>query len=60
LQPAQLALMLELANRRVRSADDLAEALDLPVLGTIAAAAGMLKRSRKFKGAAVAASGARA
>ena len=31
-----LALMLELANRRVRSAQDLAEALDLPVLGTIA------------------------
>ena len=42
--------MLELANRRVRSADDLAEALDLPVLGTIAAAGGMLKR----KGAAAA------
>ena len=40
-----LALMLELANRRVRSADDLAEALDLPVLGTIASAGGMLKRS---------------
>lgn len=31
-----LALMLELANRRVRSADDLADALNLPVLGTIA------------------------
>ncbi len=31
-----LALMLELANRRVRSVDDLAEALGLPVLGTIA------------------------
>jgi chain length determinant protein EpsF len=31
-----LALMLELSNRRVRSAQDLAEALDLPVLGTIA------------------------
>jgi len=39
-----LALVLELANRRVRSADDLAEALDLPVLGSIASAAGMLKR----------------
>ncbi len=30
------ALMLELANRRVRSADDLAEALGLPVLASIA------------------------
>ena len=33
-----LALVLELVNRRVRSARDLAEALELPVLGTIAAA----------------------
>lgn len=33
-----LALVLELVNRRVRSGRDLAEALDLPVLGTIAAA----------------------
>ena len=55
-----LALMLELANRRVRSADDLAEALDLPVLGSIAAARGMLKRSSTPKGPALAASGARA
>jgi chain length determinant protein EpsF len=39
-----LALMLELANRRVRSADDLSEALDLPVLGTIAAAGSMVRR----------------
>jgi succinoglycan biosynthesis transport protein ExoP len=31
-----LALVLELANRRVRSVDDLADALGLPVLGTIA------------------------
>jgi len=31
-----LALMLELANRRVRSAADLSDALDLPVLGSIA------------------------
>ena len=31
-----LALMLELANRRVRSAADLADALGLPVLGSIA------------------------
>jgi len=40
-----LALMLELANRKVRSADDLAEALDLPVLGAIASAGRSLKRS---------------
>lgn len=31
-----LALMLELANRRVRSAQDLADALDIPLLGSIA------------------------
>ena len=31
-----LALLLELINRRVRSTTDLAEALDLPVLGSIA------------------------
>jgi len=31
-----LALLLELANRRVRSVDDLLEALNLPVLGSIA------------------------
>ena len=55
-----LALMLELANRRVRSADDLSEALDLPVLGTIAAAGGMLNRSKKLKGPVLATSGARA
>jgi chain length determinant protein EpsF len=30
------ALMLELGNRRVRSAEDLAEAIDLPLLATIA------------------------
>jgi len=30
------ALMLELVNRRVRSAEDLSEAIDLPVLATIA------------------------
>jgi polysaccharide biosynthesis transport protein len=33
-----LALVLELVNRRVRSARDLMEALELPVLGTIATA----------------------
>ena len=31
-----LALILELTNRRVRSTEDLAEALDIPVLGSIA------------------------
>lgn len=36
-----LALVLELVNRRVRSGRDLAEALELPVLGTIAAAPSM-------------------
>ncbi len=40
-----LALMLELANRKVRSADDLSEALDLPVLGSIASAGRLLKRT---------------
>jgi len=40
-----LALALELMNRRVRSADDLVEALELPVLGTISSAAGMLKHT---------------
>ena len=38
-----LALMLELSNRRVRSAQDLADALDLPVLGAISSATGMLQ-----------------
>jgi succinoglycan biosynthesis transport protein ExoP len=40
-----LALTLELANRHVRSAQDLLEALDLPVLGSISSAAGMLKQA---------------
>jgi chain length determinant protein EpsF len=35
-----LALMLELTQRYVRSAQDLAEALELPVLGSIGSAAG--------------------
>jgi capsular polysaccharide biosynthesis protein len=56
-----LALMLELANRKVRSADDLAEALDLPVLGAIASAGRALKRSGGYKPNGPAAlSGARA
>ncbi len=41
-----LALLLELSNRRVRSAHDLAEALELPVLGTISSATALLKRAR--------------
>jgi polysaccharide biosynthesis transport protein len=42
-----IALMLELMSRRVRSSDDLAEALNMPVLGSIASAAGMLKAAAK-------------
>lgn len=42
-----LALLLELMNRRVRSADDLSEALNMPVLGSIASAVGMLKHAAK-------------
>ena len=40
LMGVALALTLELLNRRVRSAQDLAEALDMPVLGSISSAAG--------------------
>ena len=38
-----LALVLELLSRRVRSAEDLVEALEIPLLGAISSAAGMLK-----------------
>lgn len=38
LMGVALAMMLELMNRRVRSAQDLAEVLDLPVLGSISSA----------------------
>ena len=57
-----LALMLELANRKVRSADDLSEALDLPVLGSIASAGRLLKRtgSSTKPGNTLAITGARA
>lgn len=41
-----LALALELANRRVRSTEDLMETLNLPVLGSIASAVGILKNAR--------------
>ena len=40
-----LALVLELTNRRIRSVEDLSEALNLPILGTIASASGMLKHT---------------
>jgi chain length determinant protein EpsF len=40
-----LALVLELANRRVRSGDDIADALGVPLLGSISSASGMLKRN---------------
>ncbi len=39
-----LALMLELTNRRVRSPEDLFEALALPVLGSVSSASRTLKR----------------
>ena len=55
-----LALMLELSNRRVRSAEDLLEALDLPVLGAISSAAGMLKQTNKHTLAKAITTGARA
>jgi chain length determinant protein EpsF len=41
-----LALVLELSNRRVRSAEDLAEALEVPVLGAVSSANGLLKLAR--------------
>ncbi|MDR7376907.1 chain length determinant protein EpsF [Rhodoferax ferrireducens] len=46
-----LSLVLELANRRVRSTEDLIEALDLPVLGSISSASGILKLSNNSSGA---------
>lgn len=42
------ALMLELGNRRVRSAQDLADTLGLPVLATISSAEGEMPRRRLF------------
>lgn len=38
-----MALLLELANRRVRSTHDLVDALNLPTLGSVSTATGMLK-----------------
>ncbi|MDO9199519.1 chain length determinant protein EpsF [Rhodoferax sp.] len=55
-----VALMLELANRRVRSAQDLVEALDLPVLGAISSAAGMLQHATQNTLAKTATTGAHA
>lgn len=40
-----LALLLELINRRIRSTEDLVEALEIPVLGTISSASGMFTRN---------------
>jgi polysaccharide biosynthesis transport protein len=40
-----LALLMELMNRRIRSTEDLVEALELPVLGAISSASGMFKRT---------------
>jgi len=41
-----LALMLELKDRRVRSAQDLFDALDIPVLGTIGSALNLLPSAK--------------
>jgi len=41
-----LALMLELKNRKVRSTQDLAQALDLPVLGSIGSAMSLLQHKK--------------
>jgi len=41
-----LALVLELSNRRVRSTEDLVDALEVPVLGAISSAGGLLRLSR--------------
>ena len=54
-----LAVVLELLNRRVRSTYDLVEALNLPVLGSIASASTMIKRSGPGKLAALTSNGAR-
>jgi chain length determinant protein EpsF len=42
-----MALALELANRKIRSTEDLMETLNLPLLGSVASAAGILKNSRQ-------------
>jgi chain length determinant protein EpsF len=55
-----MALMLELLNRRVRSTQDLLEALSLPVLGSIGSAAGMFKHTTPHPSVKTATTGARA
>lgn len=44
------ALILELANRKIRSTQDLVEVLDVPVLGSISSAAGMLRLKQNHSG----------
>lgn len=46
-----VALLLEFANRRVRSAQDLAETLNLPILGSVTTATGLLKSTAAGSGA---------
>jgi chain length determinant protein EpsF len=55
-----MALMLELINRRVRSTQDLLEALSLPVLGSRGSAAGMFKHTTPPPSGETAPTGARA
>lgn len=55
-----LALMLEVTRRHVRSTQDLLEALDLPVLGSISSAAGMFKQASQNTLAKPATTGAHA
>ena len=55
-----LALLLELAHRRVRSADDLVEALNLPVLGSIASATRIMGHATPPETAAINVHGAAA
>lgn len=55
-----LVLLLELANRRVRSIDDLTQVLEMPVLGSIASARKMLKRAPSPTRNPMTSSGARA
>lgn len=44
------ALILELANRKIRSTEDLVEVLELPVLGSVSSATGMLKLKHNSAG----------
>ena len=49
LAGVSLALILELVNRRVRSVEDLAELIDLPVLATISSSGGIVPRKTTRK-----------